>query len=133
MELNTSIKPADSAESAESVESLAALAHEARLTVFRLLVQAGPGGLQAGEIADRLQIPPNTLTFHLTRLRYANLISSNRKGRNIIYMANFEKMQDLIGFLSENCCGESPDGCPPECSPASRQDVAAAGVEKGGS
>ena len=101
-----------------ALDAISALGHEARLGVFRLLIQAGPDGLQAGEIAGRLQIPPNTLTFHLTRLRYANLISSSRKGRHIIYTANFERMQNLIGFLTENCCERSPDGCPPECEPA---------------
>ncbi len=105
-------------ETGNVLEAMAALGHEARLGVFRLLIQAGPDGLQAGEIAERLQIPPNTLTFHLTRLRYADLISSSRDGRNIIYSANYERMQNLIGFLNENCCERSPDGCPPECEPA---------------
>jgi DNA-binding transcriptional ArsR family regulator len=101
-----------------ALDAMSALGHEARLGVFRLLIQAGPDGLQAGQIAGRLQIPPNTLTFHLTRLRYADLISSSRNGRNIIYSANFEQMQNLIGFLTENCCDRSPGGCPPECEPA---------------
>jgi DNA-binding transcriptional ArsR family regulator len=100
-----------------ALDSLSALGHEARLGVFRLLIQAGPDGLQAGEIADRLRIPPNTLTFHLTRLRYAGLISSSREGRNIIYSAGYERMRNLIDFLTKNCCEGSPDGCPPECEP----------------
>ena len=100
-----------------ALDAISALGHEARLGVFRLLVQAGPDGLQAGEIADRLRIPPNTLTFHLTRLRYAGLISSSRKGRNIIYSAGYERMRNLIEFLTKNCCEGSPDGCPPECEP----------------
>jgi DNA-binding transcriptional ArsR family regulator len=112
MEIKAPIK------STETVESLAALAHEARLAVFRLLIQAGPDGLQAGGISEQLQIPPNSLNFHLTRLRYAGLITSSRAGRNIIYSANYERMQNLIGFLTENCCDKSPDGCPPACKPA---------------
>ncbi len=114
MEKQAAIEPT---ESLEAVESLAALAHEARLAVFRLLVQAGPEGLQAGEIGERLDILANSLSFHLTRLRYAGLVTSRRNGRNIIYTANYEGMQNLIGFLNENCCERSLDGCPPECEP----------------
>ena len=98
--------------------AMAALAHEARLAVFRLLVQAGPEGLQAGEVGERLGILANSLSFHLTRLRYAGLVTSRRNGRNIIYTANYEGVQNLIGFLNENCCEESPEGCPPACEPA---------------
>ena len=114
MEIKAAIEPS---ESLEAVESLAALAHEARLGVFRLLVQAGPDGLEAGEIGERLDILANSLSFHLTRLRYAGLVTSRRSGRNIIYSADFERMQNVIAFLTENCCERSLDGCPPECEP----------------
>ena len=88
----------------ESVTALAALAHESRLAVFRLLVEAGPDGLPAGAIADRLGIASTTLSFHLSQLSHAGLAMSRRDGRSIIYSANFVTMQDLMGFLTDNCC-----------------------------
>jgi DNA-binding transcriptional ArsR family regulator len=93
------------------VTALAALAHESRLAVFRLLVEAGPEGLPAGAIGDRLEIAPTTLSFHLSQLSHAGLARSRRNGRSIIYSANFETMQDLMGFLTENCCKDSPQAC----------------------
>lgn len=95
----------------EYVTALAALAHESRLAVFRLLVEAGPGGLPAGGIGDRLGIAPTTLSFHLSQLSHAGLATSCRNGRSIIYSANFETMQDLMGFLTQNCCKDSPQAC----------------------
>jgi ArsR family transcriptional regulator, arsenate/arsenite/antimonite-responsive transcriptional repressor len=88
-----------------AVAGLAALAQENRLDVFRLLVQAGPDGMPAGEIADALGIAPNTLTFHFDRLRMAGLISVRREGRSMIYAAQFDTMSALLGYLTENCCG----------------------------
>jgi DNA-binding transcriptional ArsR family regulator len=87
-----------------ALEALGALAQESRLQVFRLLVQHGPEGLPAGEIAARLDIPPATLSFHLGQLGQAGLVGSKRNGRSIIYTADFQGMDRLMGFLYENCC-----------------------------
>jgi ArsR family transcriptional regulator, arsenate/arsenite/antimonite-responsive transcriptional repressor len=87
-----------------ALDALGALAQESRLQVFRLLVQRGPEGLPAGEIAGRLDIPPATLSFHLGQLGQAGLVLSKRNGRSIIYSADFEGMERLMGFLYENCC-----------------------------
>jgi DNA-binding transcriptional ArsR family regulator len=88
-----------------AVQSLAALAQDSRLEVFRLLVQAGPEGLPAGDIAARLSIPPSTLSFHVKALSQAGLIESRPQSRFIYYFANFAAMNGLIAFLGENCCG----------------------------
>lgn len=106
------------------VESLSALAHEARLAVFRLLMHEGPDGLPAGEIGQRLGIPANSLSFHLTRLRYAGLVAPRRNGRQNIYAANYAGMKALIGFLTESCCERSPRGCSVDCPPASSSETA---------
>jgi ArsR family transcriptional regulator len=92
-------------ESSTAVEALAALAQNSRLQVYRLLVQAGPDGLAASELAQRLDIPANTLSFHLKTLSYADLILGRQEGRFIYYSANYEQMNGLLGFLTENCCG----------------------------
>jgi len=92
-------------ESRIAVDSLAALAQASRLQVFRLLVQAGPEGRAASDIAERLGIPANTLSFHLKTLSHAGLVASRHEGRFIYYTANFERMNELISFLTENCCG----------------------------
>ncbi|MFD1189979.1 ArsR/SmtB family transcription factor [Phenylobacterium conjunctum] len=96
-----------------AVASLAALALEGRLSIFRLLVQAGPEGLPAGEIARRLESLPNTLSANLNVLSNAGLVASRRDGRSIIYTANYEAMRDLLGFLMEDCCGGAPEICAP--------------------
>lgn len=88
-----------------AVRSLAALAQDSRLEVFRLLVQAGPEGLPAGEIAERLGLPPSTLSFHVKTLAHAGLVDSRHQGRFIHYSADFEAMNGLVAFLGENCCG----------------------------
>jgi len=88
----------------DAVAALAALAQDSRLDVFRLLVQAGPDGLPAGSVAQRLGLAPNTLTFHFDRLRDAGLVTVRREGRSMIYAARFEAMNALLGFLTENCC-----------------------------
>ncbi|MES2208488.1 MAG: metalloregulator ArsR/SmtB family transcription factor [Pseudomonadota bacterium] len=98
------------------VTALAALAQESRLNVFRLLVQMGPEGMPAGKIAEHLGIPASSLSFHLKELSYAGLISSQQKSRSIIYSANYAAMNDLISFLTENCCNGKP--CLPINSPA---------------
>ena len=87
------------------VAALAALAQEHRLEVYRILVQAGPSGMAAGEVASVVGIPPNTLSFHLDRLRHAGLVKFERQGRSLIYAARYDTMNALIGYLTENCCG----------------------------
>lgn len=102
-----------------AVDALSALAHESRLAIFRLLVPEGSDGLMAGEIGERMGIPANALSFHLTRLRYAGLITVRRNGRERIYAAAYDGMQSLMGFLTENCCQKDPEGCSPDCPPPS--------------
>ncbi|RJF95489.1 ArsR/SmtB family transcription factor [Noviherbaspirillum saxi] len=87
------------------VTALAALAQDSRLAVFRLLVQVGPEGLAATRIAEQLEIPPSSLSFHLKELTHAELVTQTKAGRSLIYSANFPTMNGLIGFLTENCCG----------------------------
>jgi ArsR family transcriptional regulator, arsenate/arsenite/antimonite-responsive transcriptional repressor len=92
-------------ETKRAIEALGALAQETRLKVFRLLVQAGPGGMAAGSIAEKLDLPAATLSFHLAGLSRAGLAKSRQDGRFIIYSADFDNMSELVGFLTENCCG----------------------------
>ncbi len=99
------------------VTALAALAHEHRLKAYRLLVEAGPDGLAAGVVADRLDIPPSSLTFHLQHLLRAGLVSQRRVGRHLIYAMIPAAMNDIVGFLTENCCGGEAS-CTPVCNPA---------------
>lgn len=100
------------------VAALGALAQETRLEIFRLLVQKGPEGLPAGQIGMRLGQPSPTMSFHLNQLRFAGLVTSRRASRSIIYCANFKMMNDLIAYLTENCCGGRPELCAPD--PSSR-------------
>jgi len=102
------------------VAALAALAQDNRLDVFRLLVQAGPEGMPAGAVATALKLAPNTLTFHFDRLRTAGLVTVRREGRSMIYAAQFDTMNALLGFLTENCCAGAPEKCAPAamCKPA---------------
>jgi DNA-binding transcriptional ArsR family regulator len=93
---------------ADVVAALAALAQEHRLEVYRNLVQAGRSGMAAGEIANALGIPPNSLSFHLDRLRHAGLVKFERQGRLLIYAARYDTMNALIGYLTENCCAGKP-------------------------
>jgi ArsR family transcriptional regulator, arsenate/arsenite/antimonite-responsive transcriptional repressor len=104
-----------------AVAALAALAQDNRLDVFRLLVQAGPDGMTAGAIAEALDLPPNTLTFHFDRLRMAGLATVRREGRSMIYAAQFETMNALLGFLTENCCGGAPCAPAAECKPTRKR------------
>ena len=103
-----------------TIAALGALAQETRLDIFRLLVQKGPSGLPAGEIGERLAQPSPTLSFHLNQLRFAGLISSRRESRSIIYSANYKAMNDLLAYLTENCCGGNLAACAPDaaCFPA---------------
>jgi DNA-binding transcriptional ArsR family regulator len=92
-------------ESKVAVNALGALAQDSRLKVYRLLVQAGPGGIAASEIAERVGVAANTLSFHLKALSHADLVVSRQDGRFIYYSANYKQMNALLGFLTENCCG----------------------------
>jgi ArsR family transcriptional regulator len=107
-------------EQSDAVAALAALAQDNRLTVYRLLVQAGPDGLPAGGVASALALAPNTLTFHFDRLRQAGLVTVRREGRSMIYAARYETMNGLIAYLTENCCDGRPEQCAPTvaCKPA---------------
>jgi ArsR family transcriptional regulator len=99
-----------------AVTALAALAQDSRLAVFRLLVQAGPTGMAAGKISEAAGISPSALSFHLKELTHAHMVASRQEGRFVIYQANFATMNDLLGFLTENCCGGLP--CNSTCLPA---------------
>jgi len=88
----------------EAVKALAALAQDTRLAIYRLLVQQGPDGLPAGSIAERLDVPAATLSFHLKELTNAGMIESRQDGRFVYYSANYKQMNSLLGYLSENCC-----------------------------
>jgi ArsR family transcriptional regulator, arsenate/arsenite/antimonite-responsive transcriptional repressor len=103
------------------VAALAALAQEHRLEVYRLLVQAGPEGMAAGEVASGVGIPPNTLSFHLDRLRHASLVAFKRQGRSLIYAARYDTMNALIDYMTENCCGGKPQLCKPVSRGARRK------------
>ena len=104
-------------ETTDAVTALAALAQENRLDIFRLLVEAGPDGMAAGHVAEKLGLAPNTLTFHFDRLRTAGLVTVRRDGRSMIYAARFEAMNGLVSFLTENCCQGSLAGSLAGCGP----------------
>lgn len=95
------------------VEALTALAQENRLRIFRLLVQAGPEGLAAGRIAEKLKLAPATLSFHIKELARAGLVQSRQEGRFIFYSTDFNRMNALVAYLTENCCGDQ--SCAPVC------------------
>jgi ArsR family transcriptional regulator len=98
-------------ETKEAAKALAALAQETRLSIFRLLVQAGPQGVAAGRIGESLDVPPATLSFHLKELSHAGLVSSRQDGRFIYYSTDFERMAGLMTFLTQNCCQGMPEEC----------------------
>ena len=98
-------------EKTDAIAALAALAHESRLDVFRLLVQAGLDGLPAGRIAERLGLPSATLSFHLNQLKHAGLVTFRRESRSLIYAAEYAAMNELLGYLTENCCQGDAAGC----------------------
>ena len=105
-------------EKTDALLALAGLSHGTRLDIFRLLVEAGPGGMPAGAIGERLGLAPATLSFHLSHLKHAGLIDAERDGRSLIYAADFARMRGLVGYLTENCCGGEPAACGlPECAP----------------
>jgi DNA-binding transcriptional ArsR family regulator len=99
------------------VTALAALAHEHRLAAYRLLVEAGPPGIAAGEIAAHLGLVPSSLTFHIQALLRAGLVTQRRASRHVIYAADFTAMNGFIGFLVQNCCGQGTAPCLP-CAPS---------------
>ncbi len=100
-----------------AVTALAALAQETRLALYRLLVAEGPAGLPAGVIAERLAVVPSSLSFHLQHLLHAGLVTQRRLGRQLIYAAEFGAMNELLAYLTENCCGRGAL-CAPFCDPA---------------
>src|SRR5271154_1465961 len=99
------------------IDALGALAHEHRLAIYRLLVQRGPDGLPAGTIGEKIGLLPSSLTFHLQNLQRAGLILQQRVSRQLIYSADFEVMNGLIGYLTENCCAGSGSSCGEACEP----------------
>jgi DNA-binding transcriptional ArsR family regulator len=101
----------------QAIAALGALAHETRLQVFRMLVERGPDGLPAGAIAAELDLPPSSLTFHLRQLTHAGLITQRRVSRQQIYATDFTAMNDVMAYLTENCCGGGIS-CGPVCQPA---------------
>jgi ArsR family transcriptional regulator, arsenate/arsenite/antimonite-responsive transcriptional repressor len=102
------------------VGALGALAQDSRLAVFRLLVKQGRRGLPAGEISGQVGIPATTLSFHLAQMSHAGLVVSRREGRSIFYAADYDRMQELLGFLMSNCC-EASGGCDPQATPVRLQ------------
>jgi DNA-binding transcriptional ArsR family regulator len=99
------------------VAALGALAHEHRLKIYRLLVERGPEGLSAGAIGERVGLLPSSLTFHLQNLQRAGLVTQHRASRQLIYSADFEAMNSLIGYLTKNCCVGSSADCATGCAP----------------
>lgn len=95
-------------ETKHAIAALSALAQDSRLSVYRLLVQAGEDGMSPGKIAEQLGLPASSLSFHLKELTHAQLIVPTQDGRYLIYAANVGTMNGLIGFLTENCCGGKP-------------------------
>jgi DNA-binding transcriptional ArsR family regulator len=106
-------------EMTQAVDALAALAQETRLKVYRLLVEAGPEGVPAGRIGEELDLAPATLSFHLSQLVRAGLARSRQDGRFVIYSADYDRMDGLVGFLTRNCCGGA------SCAPAGKKRRAA--------
>jgi ArsR family transcriptional regulator, arsenate/arsenite/antimonite-responsive transcriptional repressor len=104
--------------SAQAVESLAALAQESRLAIFRTLVKRGPEGYTPTQLGEKLGVVGPTLSFHLKELQRAGLVDVRRDGRYLYYRPNFSHMNELVGFLTENCCALAEKGCSPECAPA---------------
>jgi ArsR family transcriptional regulator len=104
--------------SKDAIASLSALAQESRLSVFRMLVKRGPEGYTPTQLGEKLDVPSPTLSFHLKELQRAGLVDVRRDGRFLYYRPNFAHMNQLVGFLTENCCVLADQGCGPECAPA---------------
>jgi ArsR family transcriptional regulator len=105
----------------DAIESLAALAQESRLSIFRMLVKRGPEGYTPSQLGERLDVSSPTLSFHLKELQHAGLIEVRRDGRFLFYRPNFTHMNQLIGFLTENCCVLADQACSPDCGPAATE------------
>ena len=103
--------------SKDAISALSALASEPRLAVYRLLVKRGPEGYTPSELASRLDLPAPTLSFHLKGLVQAGLVVSRRESRNLYYSPNFERMNGLVGFLTDNCCSLAGEACAADCGP----------------
>ena len=110
-------------ETNHAVDALGALAHEYRLSIYRLLVEQGPDGLAAGAIGEAVGLVPSSLTFHLQNLHRAGLIVQRRESRSLIYSVDFDAMNELVGYLTENCCARSSRSCATECEPAPKSKV----------
>jgi len=100
-------------ESSAAIASLSALAQQSRLAIFRLLVEAGRGGLSVGEIGAGLDVAPATLSFHLKELAHAGLVKARQEGRYVYYSASYERMNALVAYLTENCCIRGGSRCAP--------------------
>lgn len=107
-----------------ALTALSALAQETRLAVFRYLVEAGPEGMTVGRIGEALEVPAATLSFHLKELSHAGLVSSRQESRFIWYSANYESMNGLIAYLTENCCRGQPEACGVGCAPQTKSSTA---------
>jgi ArsR family transcriptional regulator len=99
--------------STQVVKALSALAQPTRLAIYRLLVERGPGGMVAGQIAEKLKVSPATLSFHFKTLSHAGLLESRQAGRFVYYVANFTVMNSMLAYLTENCCGGNKEACKP--------------------
>ena len=102
----------------DAIASLAALAQESRLAIFRMLVKRGPEGYTPTQLGEKLNVASPTLSFHLKELQRAGLVAVRRDGRFLYYRPNFAHMNQLVGFLTENCCVLADRSCGPECAPA---------------
>jgi ArsR family transcriptional regulator len=116
-------------EKQDAIAALVALGHETRLDIFRLLMQAGPGGLPAGQIGERLGLAPATLSFHLSQLKHADLVTFRRESRSLIYSASYPVMNALLAFMTENCCQGATASCeaaaPSTCQPKGSHETPA--------
>ena len=106
------------------IRALSALAQEHRLAAFRLLVQAGEQGVAAGVLAEKLQVPPSSMSFHLAQLGNAGLVTQRRESRSIIYSADYAAMNGLMGYLTENCCGGMSCSQDTKCFPSPQRKSA---------
>ena len=120
------VLPAEIVKSQDAIVALSALASEARLAAFRLLVKRGPAGYTPSELARRLGVPPPTLSFHLKELASAELVTSRREARHLFYSPNLERMNTLVGFLTENCCVLADEARGPDCIPIAASEQIAA-------
>lgn len=99
--------------SARVVKALSALAQPTRLAMYRLLVASGPAGMAAGQVAEKLKVSPATLSFHFRTLSHAGLVEGRPDGRFVYYATNYTVMNDMLAYLTENCCGGDPTACQP--------------------